>query len=455
MRKLTAWLLAGLLLWFGFGLSGTLPVLASDGGDIAAESAAVSLKALNLFDGTRNGFDLYRAGTRAEGAVMLVRLLGREPEAHSRKLGHPFKDVPSWAAGQVGLLYGMGLTTGISETAFGSDDPLTGRQYGTFVLRALGYADGTEDVYVNAIPLLSKLGLLERGDTVALSPDSPILRADMVKLASEALAVVGKGQSRTLMDNLVLRGQVPVAAAGKWLAGRLVPKLTGTLTDPYGKYLAFHDWLINKNSYGWLSETEDPKRILSGQGYSALSFGTGICGAYARAMLMLCEAAGIPCRLVLGEADGGTSGWTRHAWNLVQIDGSWYHMDVTFDDPVGVTVLRYNYFNVTDEDLAWNHRWDRTDYPACTATAGGWFVRNDLEVASMAEFNQSLAKMVQNRGTGITLRIKPVGTGILNEGAVRDIMIGTGAVSGYTISLDSSMGVVRLTDVRYFADGAG
>jgi hypothetical protein len=455
MRKPIAWLLTGLFLWFSFGLSGTLPVLASDNGDIAAESAAVSLKALNLFTGTRNGFDLYRCGTRAEGAVMLIRLLGCEPEALSCKAGHPFGDVPPWASGQIGLLYRMGLTTGISETEFGSDEPLTGRQYGTFVLRALGYVDSTDDVYVNAIPLLSKLGLLDCDDAVALSPDSPILRADMVKLASDALAVAGKGQSRTLMDNLVLRGQVPVAAAGKWLAGRLVPKLSGTLTDPYDKYLAFHDWLINKNSYGWLSETEDPKRLLSGQAYSALSFGTGICGAYARAMLVLCEAAGIPCRLVLGDAGGGTSGWTRHAWNLVQVDGSWYHMDVTFDDPVGVTVLRYNYFNVTDEELARDHRWDRTDYPECTATAGNWFVRNDLEVASMAEFNQSLAEMVQSHGTGITLRIKPAGTGTLNEGAVRDIMIGTRAVSGYTISLDSAMGVVRLTDVRYFSDGAG
>lgn len=386
---------------------------------------------------------------------MLTRLLGRESEALTLKAAHPFRDVPDWAAGQVGLLYRMGLTTGVSETVFGSADPLTGRQFGAFILRALGYADGSEDVYAHAVPMLTDLGLLARNEAVALSPDAPILRADMVKLASGALAAVQKGQSRTLMDSLVLRGQVPAAAAGKWLAGKLAPKILGTRTDPYEKYLAFHDWLINKNSYGYLPATDDPKRLLSGQAYTALSFGTGVCGAYAQAMQLLCEASGLPCRLVLGEAIGATSGWVGHAWNQVRIEGSWYQMDVTFDDPVGAAVLRYNYFNVTDTDLARDHRWDRTDYPACTAVAANWFVRNGQAVASLMEFKKSLAEMVQNRGTEIALRIKPFQPGIYNEAAIRGIMVGTGVVSGYTQSLDPVMGVIRLTQVRYFTDAAG
>ena len=455
MRKLTAWILTGLLLWSGIGMAGPSQVLAATSLDIVAESSAASLKTLNLFAGTRNGFDLDRTGTRAEGAVMLIRLLGRESEALSRKAVHPFRDVPAWAAGQVGLLYQMGLTSGVSRTSFGSADPLTGRQFGAFILRALGYADGSEDVYARAVPLLTELGLLGCNEAVALSPDAPILRADMVKLASGALAVVHKGQSRILMDSLVLRGQVPAAAAGTWLAGKLAPKILGAQTDPYDKYLAFHDWLINKNSYGYLSAADDPKRLLSGQAYTALSFGTGVCGAYAQAMQMLCEAAGLPCTLVLGEAIGGSSEWVGHAWNQVRIDGSWYQMDVTFDDPVGAAVLRYNYFNVTDADLARDHRWDRTTYPVCTAVAANWFVHNGQTVASLMEFKQSLAEMVQNRGIGITLRIKPFQAEIYSGAAIREIMAGTGAVSGYTQSLDPVMGVIRLTNVRYFADAAG
>lgn len=455
MRKLTALILAGLLLWSGIGMVDTVPVLAATGGDIVAESAASSLKTLNLLEGTRNGFDLYRTGTRAEGAVMLIRLLGREAEALSNKTVTPFRDVPTWAAGQIGLLYRIGLTSGVSKTSFGSGDPLTGRQFGAFVLRALGYADGMEDVYARAIPLLSALGLLGSGDAVAMSPDKPILRADMVKLASGALAVEKKEQSRTLMDSLVLQGQVPAAAAGKWLAGRLAPRLLGTRTDPYEKAQVFHDWLVNHNSYGYLPAADDPNRALSDQGYTALSFGTGICGAYAKAMQMLCEVSGLPCNLVLGEANGGASGWVGHAWNQVKIDGAWYQIDVTFDDPVGAAVLRYNYFNVTDADLSRDHRWDKTAYPACTATAANWFVRNGQSVASLAEFKQSLVELVQNRGSEITLRIRPFQAEIYDGAAIRDVMVGTGAVSGYTQSLDLVMGIVRITNLRYFADTAG
>ena len=72
-------------------------------GSLAVSAAATdytacadSLQALGLFQGTEQGYDLDRAPTRAEAAVMLVRLLGEEADALALEYTAPFTDLESW-----------------------------------------------------------------------------------------------------------------------------------------------------------------------------------------------------------------------------------------------------------------------------------------------------------------------------------------------------------------------
>lgn len=57
---------------------------------------------------------------------------------------------------------------------------------------------------------------------------------------------------------------------------------------------------------------------------STLASGKGICFDYAALMAAMCRSQGIPCKLVIGDADG-----EYHAWNLVYINGSWQLYDAT------------------------------------------------------------------------------------------------------------------------------
>lgn len=44
----------------------------------------------------------------------------------------------------------------------------------------------------------------------------------------------------------------------------------------------------------------------------------------------------------------------NHIWNLVNVDNNWYHLDLTWDDPVtsnGTDVLEYDYFLITTTEL--------------------------------------------------------------------------------------------------------
>lgn len=54
---------------------------------------------------------------------------------------------------------------------------------------------------------------------------------------------------------------------------------------------------------------------------------TGVCQAYAYGYMYIMEKLGIECYVTSSNAMG-------HAWNIIEIDGSYYHVDVTWDDPV-------------------------------------------------------------------------------------------------------------------------
>ena len=78
------------------------------------EPVAQELSAIGMFKGTGASFELDRAPTRAEAAIMLVRLYGAEEEAGKDytdgAITHPFTDVPDFAAPHVAWLYSEGLT---------------------------------------------------------------------------------------------------------------------------------------------------------------------------------------------------------------------------------------------------------------------------------------------------------------------------------------------------------
>ena len=103
---------------------------------------AEKLQLLDIFKGTNEGFELTRSPTRIEGLVMLIRLLGKEKESQNYKNEKcVFSDVPSWAVGYVNYAYKNGLTKGIGNNLFGSNDSINSKSYVTFLLRTLKYND--------------------------------------------------------------------------------------------------------------------------------------------------------------------------------------------------------------------------------------------------------------------------------------------------------------------------
>ena len=111
-----------------------------------------------------------------------------------------------------------------------------------------------------------------------------------------------------------------------------------TATDTVELIKYFNNWLTTHNEYCTTQVSIGNSPDASHECLSALTGSTGetgpVCEGYARAFKVLCGQKGIPCVLVDGTAtSNGTSG-EAHMWNYVQVDGAWYAVDVTWNDPV-------------------------------------------------------------------------------------------------------------------------
>lgn len=178
---------------------------------------ANTLKEIGLFAGTEKGFELDRAPTRVEGAIMLLRLMGKEEEAKNSNYECPFSDVPKWASKQIGYMYAQKLTNGVSTQTYGASQNMTASQYVTLVLRALGYNDAAGDfAWQTSIDKAAKIGLLSDENASALKQKAAFLRDDVVGISYNALLTSIKGSDSTLIRKLVLEDKtVSVEAAEK------------------------------------------------------------------------------------------------------------------------------------------------------------------------------------------------------------------------------------------------
>lgn len=119
---------------------------------------------------------------------------------------------------------------------------------------------------------------------------------------------------------------------------------------------AIHDWMIANISYD--TDFGDASYHF----YGPLDSGKAVCSGYSELFYYLANLAGIECYTVDGEASSGPgqTDWGGHAWNVVLLKGDDipYYVDVTYDDPLPDTATgRRNYFMVTAEQLAKDHRW--------------------------------------------------------------------------------------------------
>ena len=99
--------------------------------------------------------------------------------------------------------------------------------------------------------------------------------------------------------------------------------------DDFEKVRQVHNWLINNVEYDKDLSADEPYSIIG-----AMIEGEAVCEGYARSFKYIMDEIGIPCVLVSGTGTNSNGETESHAWNYVELDGKWYAIDVTWDDPI-------------------------------------------------------------------------------------------------------------------------
>ena len=121
-------------------------------------------------------------------------------------------------------------------------------------------------------------------------------------------------------------------------------KLSSTI-DNRDLIKTIHDYIIKTTKYD--SNRSDRKIInyKSDTAYGPLIEGYGLCGGYTDAMALFLDYYKIPNFKVISE---------NHIWNAVKLDGKWYHLDLTWDDPIsksGNDILEHTFFLIRTDKL--------------------------------------------------------------------------------------------------------
>ena len=122
-------------------------------------------------------------------------------------------------------------------------------------------------------------------------------------------------------------------------------ELANTKETLWDKILVMHDSIVNSTQYDTVRASEGSSSHDSTRMTGLLFEHYSICGGYADTMAALLDRLGVVNYKISSD---------NHVWNAVLLDGIWYHLDLTWDDPVtntGRNVLDHTYFLIDNNKL--------------------------------------------------------------------------------------------------------
>ena len=151
--------------------------------------------------------------------------------------------------------------------------------------------------------------------------------------------------------------------------------MTSAMTEEE-KVRKIHNYIVSKYNYSYGDKGKDwfnrnsknaaNAKLGKYSVYSPLALvfkKGGVCEAYTKLFYSMAKKAGLDVKYVSGTIKNEG----RHAWNLVKVEGKWYHIDVTWDDyNIGSEDYDYQYYLKSDKYMRKHmHSWDKKAYPKC------------------------------------------------------------------------------------------
>lgn len=166
--------------------------------------------------------------------------------------------------------------------------------------------------------------------------------------------------------------------------------------DEIGREQYVHDFICRNVRYDKL------KKAYSHEIIGPLTQGVGVCEGIAKTVKVLCDALKIPCIIAFCHNNPEKNIKYRHAWNLVRLNGKYYHLDATFDNTLSAGGdIRYDYFNTDDASLFRDHEPLVWPVPACPERTQFYYIRQKLSFTKPEDL-RNRASQAAKKGKALT-----------------------------------------------------
>lgn len=180
-----------------------------------------------------------------------------------------------------------------------------------------------------------------------------------------------------------------------WNSKKILSKITEK--TEYGIELQVHDLIIRNVEY--VSTNSVSEHTIEG----VLLNKKAVCEGIAKAVKFLLNKKSIECEVVTGytkQEDG-----VRHAWNVVKVDGLWYHLDVTWDLNMSTDgVIRYDYFNLSESEIIRDHIPDKK-IVSCVTPRSCYYYRNDLVMHKQEDYRRFVERAIKENRHDFVIRL--------------------------------------------------
>lgn len=165
-----------------------------------------------------------------------------------------------------------------------------------------------------------------------------------------------------------------------------------TATTEVEKEIQLHDKLCEMVQYYNYSDINDIP-VDKHTSYGALVKNSAVCDGISKAMQILLDKVGIENILVIGQID------ELHAWNLVKLDGQWYHLDATSNkslkDNSNYTI--HSYFNITTDEILKTHTIQKREIlPEASSSQYNYYIYKNLYIKNIDDFNLKLQSIIKD-----------------------------------------------------------
>lgn len=165
---------------------------------------------------------------------------------------------------------------------------------------------------------------------------------------------------KVTIDVIKLYSNEKIQYVNEWIDDFISNNINNSMSDN-DKIKIFHDYIVNNTKFDTsVDNTINHNNSDSYNAYGLLTNNLAICGGYSDIMAIYLNKVGILNYRIATD---------KHIWNLVYLNGTWLHLDVTWDDPVtsnGTDMLIYDYYlidtnNLLTKDIT-EHNFDKKIY---------------------------------------------------------------------------------------------